>query len=284
MNQGSNVFGKLPTKFICCLLLILNAFITYSDSEDSEAISPTILSSSISFHLAKPQQSTPFPSAAANKQRLKRMTKRQETMKDVLGKFGLSSSKALSPTKRLMIDLIMKGKRALAAEKMRSAKFKEKWKMASSKEALWEKLAEETSRNLSDFCKRQAKLQRVKPNGRRFSLEDKMLALQLRKKGCIAMKDLATLPSPKTMDRTRHRMPMKCGFSPILLRAIAKFVKSLKNKLDSSVILMWDEMSIDKFLTWSSKYNQFFGFEDYGHLGRTKNVADHALIFMIRGI
>jgi hypothetical protein len=262
----------------------LNKFPTYSDTEDTEAISPTILSSNISFHLAKPQQSTPFSSATANKQRPKRTTMRQETMKDVLGKFGLSSSKALSPTKRLMMDLIMKGKRALAAEKMRSAKFKEKWKMASSKEALWEKLAGETSRNLSDFCKRQAKLQRVKPNGRRFSLEDKMLAIQLRKNGCTAMKDLATLPSPKTMDRTRQQMPMKCGFSPILLRAIAKFVKSLKNKLDASVILMWDEMSIDKFLTWSSKYNQFFGFEDYGHLGRTKNVADHALIFMIRGI
>jgi hypothetical protein len=46
---------------------------------------------------------------------------------------------------------------------------------------------------------------------------------------------------------------------------------------------MFDEMSIRENLHFNQKFDCIEGFENRGNQGRTQNIADHALVFMIRG-
>jgi hypothetical protein len=46
----------------------------------------------------------------------------------------------------------------------------------------------------------------------------------------------------------------------------------------------FDEISIKECLEFSKHYDFIKGFEDFGHLGRSSNVANTSLVFMARGI
>jgi hypothetical protein len=46
---------------------------------------------------------------------------------------------------------------------------------------------------------------------------------------------------------------------------------------------MFDEMSIRENLRFNQKFDCIEGFEDLGRQGRTCNIANHALVFMVRG-
>ena len=47
---------------------------------------------------------------------------------------------------------------------------------------------------------------------------------------------------------------------------------------------MFDEMSIREHLHFNQKNDCIEGFEDLGRHGRTSNIANHALVFMLRGL
>jgi hypothetical protein len=47
---------------------------------------------------------------------------------------------------------------------------------------------------------------------------------------------------------------------------------------------MFDEMSIREHLQFNQKIDCIDGFEDLGRHGRTSNIANHALVFMLRGL
>jgi hypothetical protein len=47
---------------------------------------------------------------------------------------------------------------------------------------------------------------------------------------------------------------------------------------------MSDEMSVRENLCFNQKFDCIEGFEDFGSQGRTCNIANHALVFMIRGL
>ena len=49
-------------------------------------------------------------------------------------------------------------------------------------------------------------------------------------------------------------------------------------------VVTLDEISLKSNLKCQSNSDELVGLEDYGHLGKTKNKANHALVFMLRGI
>ena len=53
---------------------------------------------------------------------------------------------------------------------------------------------------------------------------------------------------------------------------------------DRFVSLVFDEMSIKDGLVYNEMKDQIDGFEDFGHLGRTKYIANHATVFMVQGL
>jgi hypothetical protein len=53
---------------------------------------------------------------------------------------------------------------------------------------------------------------------------------------------------------------------------------------DHVCCLMFNEMSIRQTLCFNQKHGCIKGFEDIGSQGRTSNIANHALIFMLCGL
>ena len=53
---------------------------------------------------------------------------------------------------------------------------------------------------------------------------------------------------------------------------------------DKQCALIFDEMSLKCGLTYDSAMDCIEGFEDYGGIRKTQYIADHALVFMTRGL
>lgn len=73
------------------------------------------------------------------------------------------------------------------------------------------------------------------------------------------------------------------GFSTDVIAKLTKKVASMSDD-EKQCVLLFDEMSIRKALEYEPKHDLIEGFEDLGPLGRTNNVASHALLFMLRGL
>ena len=56
------------------------------------------------------------------------------------------------------------------------------------------------------------------------------------------------------------------------------------NERDCNVSLVFDEMSINQTLLYNEKCNIVEGFEDFGFIGQTKYIANHAIAFVVRGL
>lgn len=48
--------------------------------------------------------------------------------------------------------------------------------------------------------------------------------------------------------------------------------------------IVLDEISLKKCVNYDVRKDELEGMDDFGHLGRTKCVANHALVFMARGL
>ena len=54
------------------------------------------------------------------------------------------------------------------------------------------------------------------------------------------------------------------------------------NPADRNVALVFDEMSIKQSLVYNEGTDSVEGFEDFGNLGQTRYIANHATPFMVR--
>ena len=61
------------------------------------------------------------------------------------------------------------------------------------------------------------------------------------------------------------------------------YSKTMSDK-DRMCCLMFDEMSIRQHLHFCQKIDCIEGFENLGIHGRTSNIANHALVFMLHGL
>ena len=55
-------------------------------------------------------------------------------------------------------------------------------------------------------------------------------------------------------------------------------------KLDRNSVLLMDKAQLAAELSYESHNQKIIGFEDLGHLGRSIGQANHALVFMVRGV
>ena len=73
------------------------------------------------------------------------------------------------------------------------------------------------------------------------------------------------------------------GLNPTIMEFFKIKINTM-NKFEKQVVLAFDEMKIKPSLHYDSVHDEVEGFEDYGCLGRTKNIATHSLVFMISGL
>lgn len=141
------------------------------------------------------------------------------------------------------------------------------------------------------FTKLQMTQSSKRPRGRRFTTDEKILALSLYKQSPKAYRLLTrlfVLPSSKTLVNALSRVKILPGINNHIFEHLKKVVKKLKPS-QRYCSLLFDEMKLKAQIQYNEQEDKIVGFEDagtdeFGKPLRTLNFADHALVFMIRGI
>ncbi|KAJ8720582.1 hypothetical protein PYW08_006047 [Mythimna loreyi] len=120
--------------------------------------------------------------------------------------------------------------------------------------------------------------------GRRFTKEEKIMALSVYKMGPKAYRWLSkifVLPSPVTLSRMVSQASLKSGINDNIFNQLKKKIgKMNEHKLCT---LIFDEMALSPHMDFNPKKDRISGFVN--HNGESsRKIADHALVFMIRGI
>lgn len=140
--------------------------------------------------------------------------------------------------------------------------------------------------NTLTFLEEQLRLCQKKKNGYRYTIKDKMLALSIyyqSSKAYKLLRKIFILPSKSTIQKSLQNTNISPGFSDTLLQALKLKVQTMDNR-DTNVALVFDEMALKSALVYHNGLDLIEGFEDLGESGRNIYVADHALVFMVRGL
>lgn len=130
----------------------------------------------------------------------------------------------------------------------------------------------------------QIKNQQLPPNARRYTLDEKILALSIMKSSGKAYRFLSkifVLPSYKTLTHLLQKIPFKAGLNEHILTSLQRTVFKMKNTQEKVCVLMFDEMLIDSSIHYQQGVDNIVGFEDYGD-EKHEVLADHANVFLLR--
>ena len=87
----------------------------------------------------------------------------------------------------------------------------------------------------------------------------------------------------RTLLRDLQKMNIKPGFSGSVIDALTLKVQAM-DPIDHNVALVFDEMSIKQGLVYNEGTDSVEGFEDFGDVGQSRYIANHAIAFMVRGL
>lgn len=124
-----------------------------------------------------------------------------------------------------------------------------------------------------------------KKMGRRFTESEKIMTLSLYKRSPRVyrwLQKIFVLPSTMTLNRLIARANLKPGLNKNLFKQLAMRVQKMKAD-ERLCVLLFDEISIAPHLDYSARKDEISGFVNNGNT-KQKKIADHALVFMVRGI
>lgn len=118
-------------------------------------------------------------------------------------------------------------------------------------------------------------------------MEQKALALTLYKtmgkRAYTCLRGVFTqIPSIQTLQLALQKIPLSARINPLILRHLESVAGKMSLK-ERVCILMWDEVSIQPNVTYDIRKDIICGLEDWS-TNRTNKMADHALVFMLRGL
>ena len=122
--------------------------------------------------------------------------------------------------------------------------------------------------------------------GYRWNFNDKMIALSIyyqSRKAYKVLKKIFRLPSKSTLQRSLQKTDIRPGFNTKILNAMEVKAKTMSSQ-DRLCALVLDEMSIKEFAQYDRTHDTIEGFVDLGESGRGRYLANHALVFMLRGL
>ncbi|XP_050053968.1 uncharacterized protein LOC126549288 isoform X2 [Aphis gossypii] len=201
----------------------------------------------------------------------------------ILHKIGVTRANKLTPKCKSLYANAKRLQKQLQREHKKCSTFKQRLEAASNH------MNCQTSQQMTTAAKIFTRLQlresKMKPKGRRFTLNEKLMSLSLYKQSPKSYRLLAkmfVLPCRKTLTNMLTSVPINTGIDPTLIKVLKENVKSLKPQHRFCSIL-FDEVSLSASLHYNSNEGIIYGFEE-NNSGRTQQFADHSLVFMVRGI
>ena len=128
--------------------------------------------------------------------------------------------------------------------------------------------------------------QRKSKSGNRWTLSDTTFALSIfhySRKAYRILQKLFVLPSKTTLKELLGKSKVYPRFHSNIFDALEKRVSKLPEQ-DRQCVLIFDEMGIKNSLSYNVFTDCIEGLEDFGSLGQTKFMANHAFSFMVRGL
>jgi len=156
----------------------------------------------------------------------------------------------------------------------------------ASMQELERKLSEFFSGTTLEFLRTQLRLINRKRQGFRWKDTDKAFALSLfhaSPKAYRILKQLFLLPSVNTLRRIMRKIRVYPGFNRIILKALQTKISSMPANSELCCVT-FDEMALKEAVEYNEEKDYVEGVEDFGSNGRTKYVANHATVFMARGL
>lgn len=161
-------------------------------------------------------------------------------------------------------------------------------KIAAAKRLSMSKSFLKTIENLPDAVQTLIKLQlkfKSKPRGRRYTIDEKIMALTILKQSPKAYKllnKMFVLPSKRCLQKILSTFTLRPGINKNILQNLKRHVERLPEE-KKLVNLLFDEVSLAPGLVYNAFLNEIVGFQDNG-ITKRNDIADHALVFMIKGI
>lgn len=124
-----------------------------------------------------------------------------------------------------------------------------------------------------------------KKQGRRFTLDEKILALSLYKPSPRAyrlLSKLCVMPSRRTLYNLLQKIDLKAGVNKIIFENLKNRVVKMP-ETHRYCSLLFDEMAIGSGVYYDKRNDKLSGFVDNGRKTE-KEFCDHVLVFMVRGI
>lgn len=136
-----------------------------------------------------------------------------------------------------------------------------------------------------NFVMSQLRCQPLKPKGRRYTLDEKILFLSFLKqspKGYKLLRRLFAAPSRKTLTNLLGKIPFYTGINDAIMKSVSERVKKMTDT-EKCCAVIFDEMAIDPTVQYNKKKDFVEGFQDNGG-DRNPLIADKVMVFMARGI
>lgn len=119
-----------------------------------------------------------------------------------------------------------------------------------------------------------------------YSLKTKILSLAIYKRGpkCYRfLQKFFKLPSASTLHKLCANLPFLPGINDHIFNQLRTNVVKMEDK-DKLCSVMFDEIAISPGFHYSKFSDQVVGYVDLGSLGKSNDIANRVLVFMIRGL
>lgn len=147
------------------------------------------------------------------------------------------------------------------------------------------KIIENSSSEAKLLIQIQWRENRKKEKGRRFTLQEKILALSILKqspKGYKFFRKIFILPAPQTLIKLVQESNLRPGINKNIFKQLQKRASYMKEE-EKLCVLLFDEVSLKAQITYNERKDKVTGFVDNGK-ERLPEFADHAQVFMVRGL
>ncbi|XP_050497702.1 uncharacterized protein LOC126878851 isoform X1 [Diabrotica virgifera virgifera] len=211
----------------------------------------------------------------------------RKARRSILKSIQISRKQYLTPKKRKLYTKIVASSNRIHKLAYRLSSYQEKLQAAKrlSETVPFRKLAEKVNPLTYTFILSQIRTQQQKLKGRKFTIDEKVLALTLFKgsgKGYKLLSKIFSLPSKRTLTNLLNKIKLNPGINEIMFKMLQKSVHKMTPR-DRHCVLMFDEMFLSTRLQYNQKEDKIEGLEDYG-TERCPNFANYINVFMIKGI
>ena len=201
--------------------------------------------------------------------------------------FVLAEPQTSTSTTSALIERLKRENQRLRTKvcRLKTKALKEKEKTWTKSEAI-DIVSQFISGPALDFVRSQIQLSDRNSKGKRYSDKDKIFALSLyhySPKCYKMMRKIFSLPGLTTLKGIMRGIDIKPGFHQSILEALHCKVQSMSEKSKMCAVV-YDEMAIKEKLSYQAATDCLEGLEDLGNHGKTKYIANHAGVFMVRGL